>query len=121
MKNKFLLLLVFFLSLPALAQSTFGTITGTLTDQTGSVIPGAHVTVINERTGAERRIDTADTGVYTVPNLPVGAYRVRLEAQGFRGYERTGLSLNANQVITVDAQLTVAPVETNVVEVAGAA
>ena len=112
---------LYVLTLPLAAQSTFGTITGTITDQTGSVIPGAHITVINEGTGAERRIETADTGVYSVPNLPVGPYRIRMEAQGFGRYERSGLTLNANQVINVDAQLSVAAVETNVVEVAGAA
>src|SRR5881227_2957682 len=106
-----ILLVLCLLALPAAAQTTFGSITGTLTDQTGSVIPGAHVTVINEGTGAERRVDTADTGVFNAPNLSVGTYRVRIEAQGFRGYTRTGLSLNANQVINVDTQLTVAPVE----------
>src|SRR5262249_21256977 len=109
------------LALHAQAQSTCGTITGTVTDQTGSVIPGAHITVTNEGTGAERGLDTADTGVYSVPNLAVGTYRVRMEAQGFRGYERTGLTLNANQVISVDAQLTVAPVGTNVVQVEASA
>src|SRR5437879_5330486 len=82
---------------PATAQTTFGSITGAVTDQTGSVIPGARVTVINEGNGAERRAETTNAGVFNVPNLNVGAYRVQIEAQGFRGYEQVGLALNANQ------------------------
>ena len=76
---------------PATAQTTFGSITGAVTDQTGSVIPGARVTVINEGNGAERRVETTNAGVFNVPNLNVGAYRVRIEAQGFRGYEQSHL------------------------------
>jgi hypothetical protein len=79
------------------------------------------VTVINEGNGAERRVETTNAGVFNVPNLNVGAYRVRIEAQGFRGYEQVGLALNANQVISVAAQLTVAPQTSETVQVVGSA
>src|SRR5580704_1341297 len=102
-------------------QTTFGSITGEVTDQTGSHIPKAKITVINEGTGVERQVETTEAGVFNVPNLNVGLYRVRIEAQGFRGYEQTGLSLNANQIISVDAQLTIAPQATETVQVTGSA
>jgi uncharacterized surface anchored protein len=102
-------------------QTTFGSITGTITDQTGSLIPRAKVIVKNEGTSVERHVETNESGVFNVPNLNVGLYLVRIEAQGFRGYEQTGLSLNANQVISVDAQLAVAAQTMEAVQVTGSA
>src|SRR5262245_36422651 len=94
---------------PLSGQTTFGSITGTVTDQNGAVIPDAVITIVNEGTGVERKVRTTASGVYNMPNLGVGSYRVRIEAPGFRGYEKVGLALNANQVVGVDAQLSVAP------------
>src|SRR5690349_16738530 len=98
-------LLVCFVPFSAVGQTTFGSITGTVTDQTGAVITRADVTVINENTAFERKVQTTESGVFNVPNLAVGSYRVRIEAQGFRGYQQSGLALNANQVVSVDVQL----------------
>jgi hypothetical protein len=102
-----LVLVVLVYVLPAAAQSTFGSITGTVSDQSGAVVPAARVTVISETTGIERRADTTSAGVFDVPNLNIGGtYRIRIEAAGFRAFEQTGLALNANQVLSIDAQLT---------------
>jgi hypothetical protein len=109
--------LVFLISAPhspLAAQTTFGSITGTVTDQTGAVIPVVTVTVINEGTSVERRVATTDAGLFNVPNLGVGSYRVRIDAKGFRGYETSGVLLNANQVVNLDVQLTLAPTGTEV-------
>jgi len=105
---------------PAGAQTTFGSITGTVTDQSGAVIPGVAVTITNAGTNAQRQATTSETGVFNVPNLAVGSYRVRMEAGGFRGQERTGIQINANNVVNIDAQLTVAPA-TNEIDVLGVA
>ncbi len=96
------------------AQTISGSITGTVTDSTGAVVAGADVRVINQQTGVERHVVTSGTGVYNVPSLNPGIYKVRIEQKGFTTYERTGLQLNANQVINVDAQLTVAPTGTEI-------
>jgi hypothetical protein len=64
-------------SAPLTAQTTFGSITGTVTDQKG-VIPNALVSIVNEGTGVERKVLTTANGVYKVPNLGVGSYRVRI-------------------------------------------
>ncbi|MGH9469014.1 MAG: TonB-dependent receptor [Terriglobia bacterium] len=105
---------------PTMAQSTFGTITGTVTDQSGAVVPGATVTVTNEGTGIQRRVTTTGTGVYVVPDLNLGTYRVDVQKAGFRAYARTEVHLNANRTVDVDARLAVASTGTTV-EVTSAA
>jgi hypothetical protein len=109
-----------FLVSPTLGQTTFGTITGTVTDQTGAVVPGVAVTVTNEDTGIQRKVVTTGTGVYVVPDLNAGSYRVRAEKTGFRAYEQTGVHLNADRTVDVDARLSVAATGTRV-EVTSAA
>lgn len=90
-----------------LSQSTFGSITGNVTDASGGIVPYAQVLVTNAGTGAVRETSTGTTGVYNVPNLDIGAYRVRVSAKGFTTYERSGLELAANQIISVNAELAV--------------
>ena len=72
---------ILFLVAGALAQST-GTIRGTITDSSGAVVPNARVTVHNEATGEERTTVTDTSGIYQVPSLPVGNYRVSVSASG---------------------------------------
>src|SRR5216684_5204857 len=86
-------------------QTTFGTITGTVTDSSKAVIPGATVRAINEGTGVERKVTTTETGVFVAANLNGGAYRLRIEMPNFTPYEQAGLILRANQVLNVDAEL----------------
>src|SRR5882724_1558072 len=102
-----LLLILSMLLGPGLAdgQTTFGTITGTVTDSSKAVISGATVRAINEGTGVERRVKTTATGVFVVTNLNGGAYRLQIEAPDFRTYQQPGLILRANQVLNVDAEL----------------
>ncbi|HUY15543.1 MAG TPA: TonB-dependent receptor [Terriglobia bacterium] len=99
---------------PVAGQTIFGTITGTVTDQSGAAVPGAVVTVTNEGTGIQRRVTTAGTGVYVAPDLDVGTYRVRAEKTGFRAYEKTGVHLNADRTVDVDARLVIASTGTTV-------
>ena len=61
---------------PSFAQNNNGRISGTVTDHTGAVIPGADVTVTNEVTKLVTRAVTDHNGFYVVADLPVGAYRV---------------------------------------------
>ena len=67
----------------AFAQ-TFGEITGTITDSSGAVIPGAQVTVTNVDTGATRTVQTNEAGAYTVPFLNPGVYNITAELGGSR-------------------------------------
>lgn len=99
---------------PAPGQATSGAITGTVMDSSGAVMPGVTVLVKNEGTGVAYAALTAATGVYTAPNLNAGTYTVRITKEGFQGYERNGIHLNANAVLNVDAQLDVASTGTTV-------
>ncbi|MGH9327485.1 MAG: TonB-dependent receptor [Terriglobia bacterium] len=95
-------------------QTTFGEITGRVTDPSGAVIPGAQVTVTNEGTGVARQVTTAADGDYTVADLGLGTYEVRVEAQGFATEKRTHLTLNARQVMNISFQLRVGASTTQV-------
>jgi hypothetical protein len=96
----------------ARAQTTFGSITGTVTDPTGAVVPDASVSVMNEGTGLERKVRTSSSGVFNAPNLDLGTYRVTVSAPGFARYERSGLILSTNQTLNVDAALELATTAT---------
>ena len=86
----------------AIAQTTFGAITGTVTDPSGSVVPGAQVTITNEGTGAVRKVTTASDGVYNAPDLGTGTYQVRVEATGFSAQDRVHLVLYARQILNIE-------------------
>ena len=67
----------------ASAQTFRGTILGTISDPNGAVVAGAKITVVNISTGLERTTTTDSEGNYTVAELPVGPYEVRVEQPGF--------------------------------------
>jgi hypothetical protein len=111
-------LFLFFWVSSVTAQTTFGAITGTVTDPTGAVIVEANVSVINEGTGTRRQVVTGNSGVYVVVNLDLGVYTVTIEKGGFQGCKRTGMHLDAHQVINMDAQLRPGSLSTTVKVVA---
>src|SRR5262249_15497311 len=89
-------------------QSTFGTIVGTVHDQSGAVMPGCAITIENTGTSAQRSALTDDTGAYTVPNLEPGTYKVRIELPGFQVSEVTSVQLTARQTVRIDGTMKVA-------------
>jgi hypothetical protein len=91
----------------ASAQETTGTITGVVTDQTGSVLPGVSVTVKNTNTGLSRSVVTNEAGSYTATLLPIGAYEVVFELQGFQGVHASGITLHVNDRLQIDGRMTV--------------
>ena len=99
------LLLGVMISAVAPAQSGSSTISGTIKDGTGSVIPRAMVRVVNEQTGAAQATLTNDTGVYRAGSLVPGAYRVEVEAEGFQKMVRGPVTLEVGQVIALDLAL----------------
>ena len=76
-------LLILLLATVVSAQTFRGTILGTVTDPNGAVVAGATITVKNTNTGIERTTTTDSEGNYTVAELPVGPYEVRVEQPGF--------------------------------------
>src|SRR5712671_67904 len=117
MKNTPILMAFLFAS-AGLAQSTFGSFTGSVKDPSGALVPAASVEVSNEGTGVTKKVTTSSAGVFNVPNLDIGNYRIRVSAQGFAAYERAGLYLTANQIINLDVELPLSTT-TGVVEVRG--
>ena len=87
----------------ALGQGSTAQINGTVRDDSGGVLPGATVTATQTDTGFERSVTTDSAGAYTLPNLPLGPYRLEVTLRGFRSYAQTGiiLQVNANPVINV--------------------
>lgn len=96
---------MFLLSLPGFAQGSFGTILGTVTDQSGGVIPGATVTILNTATGVSRILTTDSAGLYNAPTLIPGTYTVRAEAKSFNAFESRNVILEVGKDIRVDAIL----------------
>jgi hypothetical protein len=96
---------VLLLSLPAYSQGSTGRILGTVTDQSGGVISGATVTVLDKDRGVSRNLTTDDAGVYNAPNLTPGNYTVRTEAKGFKVFERQNIVLEVGKELRVDATL----------------
>jgi len=95
------------LLVPAGAQDAAGRIIGTVTDPSGSVIPHARVIVTNTQTNVSSETTTADDGSYQVQLLPIGTYRVSVEAQGFRKSVTNPQTLEINQSLKVDLKLEV--------------
>jgi hypothetical protein len=97
-------------SFTASAQLSRGTITGTVTDSAGAVIPGATVTIRNLETNAAYKTGTTGVGQYTMPNLPVGVYEVSFEVDGFKKLTQNQVNVSATEVVRVDAVLQVGSV-----------
>ncbi|MSV27908.1 MAG: TonB-dependent receptor [Bryobacterales bacterium] len=91
----------------ARAQVLYGTLTGTVEDTSGAVIPGAAVSITRPSTGQTRDAVTSNSGVYTLTNLAPGAYVVRVSVKGFQAVSRSGLEVTINTVTRADIQLAV--------------
>jgi hypothetical protein len=84
-----------------------GSISGTVTDPSGAVVAKASVTATNAETGIQQTVITDNKGIYSFPALPIGRYNLSVSNAAFRPYQRTGIVINANSVITVDVILQV--------------
>jgi len=93
------------LSVAALAQSTAGRILGTVTDQSGAAVSGATVAVTDVQRGTTRTVTTDESGAYVVPNLQPGAYKVHVEAKGFKTVERLNVGIEVATDVRVDFAL----------------
>src|SRR5437588_6156839 len=111
-------LLSLLLSIPALAQTaSTGALTGEITDPNGAVVAGAQVTVINEATGEKREVVSQENGMYVLPLLLPGSYRLEYTKRGFKSSVKAGLQINVTETKRLDVQLEVGSVEEKVVVV----
>jgi len=97
--------LVLLTAAPALGQRSNATVRGTVRDATQGVLPGATVTAVNEETGLTRSTVTNESGVYSLPDLPIGRYRVTAELSGFKMASRTGVTLRVADEFAIDFEL----------------
>ena len=94
----------------ASAQLTTGTIAGTITDETGALLPGVDVTLTNTDTGLTRGLVSNEVGRYEAPNLPVGTYEATAELPGFGTAIRQGVAVTVGRTAVIDVVLQVGQV-----------
>ena len=111
---------VFFFSAIAGAQVTTGTISGTVIDSSGAVVPGATLILKSVEKGFSRTVSTDASGRYHAPDLELGSYEITVEAAGFRTVIRSGITLTVGREAVVDFTLQVGAV-TQTVTVTGEA
>jgi hypothetical protein len=113
--------LIFITGLSARAQSVSGSLSGTVVDAQGAVVPAANVSVRNTATGSLRQVTTSNAGTYAVPALPAADYQLTVEAPGF-AHSVTKVVLAVGQDLVADVKLIVAAAEAQVlIESASAA
>ena len=101
----FLLLMSLCASPVTAAQQETATITGSVKDQSGAIVPKATVTVTNTQTNISVKTEADDTGFYIVPSLRPGEYSVTVESAGFSKVVRSGVTLQVAQVARIDLTL----------------
>jgi len=89
------------------AQRTAVSLSGTVTDQSGAAVSGAHVTATETRTGVSVSALTNSTGLYVISNLQPGSYKLSVKATGFGEQERIGVELQVGQSRAADFSLKV--------------
>ena len=100
-------------------QAVSATLVGTVTDNTGAIVPNATVTILENATGIQHTLVTNESGYYTFPNLTPGGYNVTISAQGFKKETRTNVDVAVNTTTRVDITLQTGSV-TETVTVTGA-
>jgi hypothetical protein len=93
------------LSSIAAAQTAAGEITGVIRDQNGAAVPGATITFINTRTNAQRVVFSRRNGIYTLPSVTPGEYRLEISLSGFKPVRRDGIRITTGQKARVDFAL----------------
>src|SRR5215813_5243440 len=99
---------------PALAQITTGSISGIIADSSGAAVVDAKVTATEISTNAARSVQSATDGSYQILFLPIGTYKIEVNAAGFKKFEQTGLVLDVNRNARVDAALQVGTISETV-------
>ena len=108
-------------AVPSFSQTqVLGRISGTITDNSGAVVPGGRVTATNKATGRSQTTATNEAGYYAFTNLPAGTYDVTAEKEGFQRCANTGVILDPAGAVQLTCSLQVGQV-TQTVEVSAQA
>jgi Carboxypeptidase regulatory-like domain len=100
--------------LPVFAQTDRGLISGTVVDSSGAVIARARITAVHAETNVSSSTQSTDSGVYTIPALPAGTYRVTAVQTGFKSFTRNGVVVPSGGDVRVDVTLEVGSVAESV-------
>src|SRR2546425_8988824 len=100
-------LLAMLCAVPVLAQTSRGSISGTVMDPSGAVLPGVTVELAHTATGVVRSTITNDAGIYRFDALDLGSYNLKITMPGFKAFLSTALGVEANRTTTIDAKLEV--------------
>jgi Carboxypeptidase regulatory-like domain/TonB dependent receptor-like, beta-barrel len=103
------------------SQVLYGSVSGTVSDPSGAVVPGAQVGIVNDTTGFTRTATSDAQGVYRLLDIPGGTYTLTVSATGFQAIKKTGISVVIGQVNVQDIQMTVGAVSQEVTVQASAA
>lgn len=95
------LLATMLLSVPAVAQSVKGTVSGNVTDSNGAAIPGATVTLVGDQKADTRSVTTNDSGRFSFTAIQPGTYSIKIEQKGFQALEHRGVVLSANESLAL--------------------
>ncbi|MBO0857704.1 MAG: carboxypeptidase regulatory-like domain-containing protein [Chloracidobacterium sp.] len=102
-------------------QNLTGQLTGTVTDQSGAVVPSAHITLKNQLSGDTRRTVSNSDGVFAFASVPTGEYTITIEFQGFAKWERTGIRVSAGDRRSVSDIVLSATAVSGTVDISAAA
>src|SRR4051794_31822641 len=109
------LVAVFAFAGPAFSQTVYGSLVGTVTDESGLAVPGAIVKITQLETNQTREATTAANGTYAFPNIATGTYQVDVALTGFQAFRSRGVIVPQNAAIRVDAKLAVGTLSETVV------
>ena len=104
----------------AAAQSPNGTISGTVFDQAGKVVAGAEVAIVNDATRVQNYTKTNNDGIYVLPNLPPGSYRLQVAKLGFKTLIKPDIVLNVQDALAINFTLPIGAVSETVTVQGGA-
>jgi hypothetical protein len=104
-----------YVAIPAMAQTTFGTILGSVTDPSGAVVPNVTITITNQGENTSREVHSDGAGNYQAENTKEGIYTVSAKPQGFSELTITDIRLTARQTVRVDLKLVVGATSEKVV------
>lgn len=102
---KYFLGVLFAISAIAAWAASGGSLAGTLTDSSGSVVPGAKITLTNAALKSEFKVTSDGKGYYSFPNLAVGHYDLKIDAAGFGSQKKTDVVIDADSAVKIDVTL----------------
>src|SRR5947207_3579828 len=104
-RNSVFLIVTMLCAVGAFAQNDRGTITGTVADASGAVLPGVSIVAVNSQTGLRYETVATETGNYVLNQLPAGPYEVSAELPGFRKYVQRGITVSVDQTLRINIGL----------------